>query len=103
MTTTFAATEQNRFNRHSERGRYDKDEIYPIIDEALICHVGIVEHECLHVLVEEDGLAVKDGGIVGDAVGLDKTEGASAAAPAWRRGIDVIAGRAWDVVGDRHV
>ena len=42
MTTTFAATEPNRVNRHSERGRYDKDEIYPIIDEALICHVGIV-------------------------------------------------------------
>lgn len=35
--TTFTATEQNRVNRHSERGRYDKHEIYPIIDEALIC------------------------------------------------------------------
>ena len=40
--TIFTATEQNRVNRHSERGRYDRHEIYPIIDEALICHVGIV-------------------------------------------------------------
>ena len=40
--TVFTATEQNRVNRHSEHGRYDKDEIYPIVDEALICHVGIV-------------------------------------------------------------
>jgi nitroimidazol reductase NimA-like FMN-containing flavoprotein (pyridoxamine 5'-phosphate oxidase superfamily) len=41
--TVFTPTEQNRVNRHSERGRYDKDEIYPIVDEALICHVGIVD------------------------------------------------------------
>jgi uncharacterized protein len=40
--TAFTATEQNRVNRHSERGRYGRDEIYPIIDEALVCHVGIV-------------------------------------------------------------
>ena len=26
-----------------ERGHYDADTIYPIIDEALICHVGFVE------------------------------------------------------------
>ena len=40
--TTFVPTDLNRVNRHSERGRYDRSEIYPIIDEALICHVGIV-------------------------------------------------------------
>src|SRR5437588_12559633 len=40
--TTFEATALNRVNRHSERGRYAKAEIYPIIDEALMCHVGIV-------------------------------------------------------------
>jgi hypothetical protein len=40
--TEYPRTAQNRVNRHSERGRYAKDEIYPIVDEALICHVGIV-------------------------------------------------------------
>jgi nitroimidazol reductase NimA-like FMN-containing flavoprotein (pyridoxamine 5'-phosphate oxidase superfamily) len=45
MSEQFPQTEQNRVNRHSERGRYDKAQIYPIIDEALICHVGIVEDE----------------------------------------------------------
>jgi uncharacterized protein len=43
MTTDYPPAELNRVNRHSERGRYNKDEIYPILDEALICHVGIVE------------------------------------------------------------
>lgn len=28
--------------RLAERGSYDRDEIYAILDEALICHVGIV-------------------------------------------------------------
>jgi nitroimidazol reductase NimA-like FMN-containing flavoprotein (pyridoxamine 5'-phosphate oxidase superfamily) len=44
MTIDFPPNELNRVNRHSERGRYNKDEIYPILDEALICHVGIVEN-----------------------------------------------------------
>ena len=43
MTTDYPPVELNRVNRHSERGRYNKHEIYPILDEALICHVGIVE------------------------------------------------------------
>jgi len=43
MTIDYPPAELNRVNRHSERGRYNKDEIYPILDEALICHVGIVE------------------------------------------------------------
>ena len=29
--------------RRPERGAYDKATIYPIVDEALICHVGLVE------------------------------------------------------------
>lgn len=43
MTIDYLPNELNRVNRHSERGRYNKNEIYPILDEALICHVGIVE------------------------------------------------------------
>ena len=42
-TTGYVPTDLNRVNRHYERGKYDKDVIFPIIDEALICHVGIVE------------------------------------------------------------
>ncbi len=37
-------SERTRVKRIPDRGHYDKDTIYPIIDEALICHVGIV-HE----------------------------------------------------------
>ena len=43
MSSDYPPIELNRVNRHSERGRYNKAEIYPILDEALICHVGIVE------------------------------------------------------------
>ena len=34
-------TERTRVRRIPERGHYDKEIIYPIIDEALYCHVGI--------------------------------------------------------------
>jgi uncharacterized protein len=43
--STFEKTEQNRVRRVAQRGHYDKETIYPIIDEALICHVGIVQDE----------------------------------------------------------
>ena len=33
-------TERTRVRRIPERGHYDKEIIYPIIDEALYCHVG---------------------------------------------------------------
>lgn len=39
----FEQTIQNRVRRIPARGHYDKAVIYPIIDEALICHVGFVE------------------------------------------------------------
>ena len=38
----FAPTARTRINRHSERGRYSAADIYPIVDEALICHVGLI-------------------------------------------------------------
>lgn len=42
---TFPKTAQNKVRRMPERGHYDRDTIYPIIDEALICHVGFVADE----------------------------------------------------------
>jgi hypothetical protein len=41
--TTFPKDELNRVRRLPERGQYDSADIYPIIDEALLCHVGIVQ------------------------------------------------------------
>ncbi|MFN8496723.1 MAG: pyridoxamine 5'-phosphate oxidase family protein [Anaerolineae bacterium] len=38
--TEFAKTSRNRVRRLPERADYDRDTIYSIIDEALICHVG---------------------------------------------------------------
>ncbi len=40
--TNFPREKLNRVVRVPERGRYDKSVIYPIIDEALICHVSFV-------------------------------------------------------------
>ncbi|HEX5837250.1 MAG TPA: pyridoxamine 5'-phosphate oxidase family protein [Anaerolineales bacterium] len=37
-------TERSRIKRLPKRGHYDRETIYRILDEALICHVGIVEH-----------------------------------------------------------
>jgi uncharacterized protein len=40
---TFEKTPLNRVRRIPDRGIYDHDEIYAIVDAALICHVGIIE------------------------------------------------------------
>lgn len=42
--STFEKSDLNKIKRLPKRGHYDKATIYPIIDEALICHVGLV-HE----------------------------------------------------------
>ncbi|HMM78163.1 MAG TPA: pyridoxamine 5'-phosphate oxidase family protein [Gammaproteobacteria bacterium] len=39
-TPDFDLTSRNRLMRYPTRGHYDKATIYPILDEALICHVG---------------------------------------------------------------
>jgi nitroimidazol reductase NimA-like FMN-containing flavoprotein (pyridoxamine 5'-phosphate oxidase superfamily) len=39
----FAINERNRIRRLPKRGQYDKDTIYQILDEGLVCHVGLVE------------------------------------------------------------
>lgn len=43
--TDFPKTERNKLKRVPKRGHYDKATIYPIIDEALICHVGLVNEQ----------------------------------------------------------
>ncbi|MEO7911677.1 MAG: pyridoxamine 5'-phosphate oxidase family protein [Roseiflexaceae bacterium] len=40
MTDAFAKTVRNKVKRLPERGHYDAATIYPIVDAALICHVG---------------------------------------------------------------
>ena len=37
------STDRTRVRRHPERGRYERTEIYAILDEALFCHVGFVD------------------------------------------------------------
>ena len=39
----FAKTQKNSIKRLPKRGYYDRETIYRILDEALICHVGFVE------------------------------------------------------------
>ena len=41
--TDFTPTEKTRINRLPKRGHYDRETIYKILDEALICRVGFVE------------------------------------------------------------
>lgn len=41
--TQFTRTEKNRINRLPKRADYERETIYRILDEALICHVGFVE------------------------------------------------------------
>ena len=42
MTKPIAQTERTRLRRLPKRGNFDRDTIYSILDEALICHVGFV-------------------------------------------------------------
>lgn len=39
----FATTERTRVRRHPERGAYDRETAYAILDEALFCHLGWVD------------------------------------------------------------
>ena len=40
MPETFPPNERTRVIREPQRGNYDRETIYPILDEAFICHVG---------------------------------------------------------------
>jgi len=42
VSHAFPKTARNKVKRHPERGQYDRAAIYPIVDEALVCHVGFV-------------------------------------------------------------
>jgi uncharacterized protein len=39
----FNQTQRNKLVRHPERGRYDRETVYGILDEALMCHVGFIQ------------------------------------------------------------
>jgi hypothetical protein len=38
----FAPTERTRVRRLADRGKYDAESVYGILDEAFICHIGFV-------------------------------------------------------------
>jgi uncharacterized protein len=42
-TAAFTKTRRNQLVRHPERGYYDRETVYRIIDEALMCHVGFIQ------------------------------------------------------------
>jgi nitroimidazol reductase NimA-like FMN-containing flavoprotein (pyridoxamine 5'-phosphate oxidase superfamily) len=46
----FEKTSLNKVKRHPERAAYEKDVIYQIIDEAIICHVGFVQDNRPYVI-----------------------------------------------------
>jgi len=46
----FPKTERNRVKRLPQRGYYDTETIYKILDEALICHVGLVDNKEPYVI-----------------------------------------------------
>lgn len=50
MADTFAKTARNQVKRHPERGHYDAATIYPIVDAALICHVGFALEGQVYVI-----------------------------------------------------
>ena len=41
----FPITDDNRVRRLPKRGAYDKETVYGIVDDSLICHVGLIENE----------------------------------------------------------
>src|SRR5256885_1220330 len=41
-SSSFQPTPRTDVRRHPERARYDRETVYQVIDEALICHVGFV-------------------------------------------------------------
>ena len=48
--TAFPKAELNRIKRIPKRGHYDRATIYPILDEALIAHVGFTEKDQPYVI-----------------------------------------------------
>jgi nitroimidazol reductase NimA-like FMN-containing flavoprotein (pyridoxamine 5'-phosphate oxidase superfamily) len=46
----FAVTERTRVRRLKDRGCYDRPEVYKILDEGLVCHVGYIEGDSPRVI-----------------------------------------------------
>lgn len=42
--TSFPISEKNRIRRIPKKGNYSKEAVYKIIDEALICQIGIIQN-----------------------------------------------------------
>ena len=71
----FEITSLNRVKRLPDRGHYDRDTIYPIVDAGLICHVAFVvdgrpfviptlharDGDTLLLLVDQTGVACHTG------------------------------------------
>jgi nitroimidazol reductase NimA-like FMN-containing flavoprotein (pyridoxamine 5'-phosphate oxidase superfamily) len=58
MTDQFSPTDRTRVRRIPKRGHYDKATIYPILDAALIGHVGIADGDqpiVIPTLIARDG------------------------------------------------
>ena len=41
--SAFPITDRNRVRRYAQRGRYDKETVYAILDEGMVCHVAFVQ------------------------------------------------------------
>jgi nitroimidazol reductase NimA-like FMN-containing flavoprotein (pyridoxamine 5'-phosphate oxidase superfamily) len=48
--TDFPVSDRNRIRRLPKRAAYDRDAVYGIVDEALVCHVGFVIDEQPYVI-----------------------------------------------------
>ncbi|HEY7101531.1 MAG TPA: pyridoxamine 5'-phosphate oxidase family protein, partial [Mycobacteriales bacterium] len=42
MSQTLSATARTSLTRHRERGSADRSDLFAVLSEALVCHVGIV-------------------------------------------------------------
>ena len=51
MTDEITTTERTELKRVPERGHFDRDTVNAIIDEAMICHVGIVDEDGRPVVI----------------------------------------------------
>ena len=51
MTDEITTTERTELKRIPERGHFDRDTVNAIIDEAMICHVGIVDADGRPVVI----------------------------------------------------
>src|SRR5437773_101704 len=50
MNDHIAETERTRLRRLPKRGKFDRQTIYAILDEAIVCHVGFVADEQPYVI-----------------------------------------------------